>query len=81
MRALAVEASNSVGSGVPDKIVVGSALLTGVSRTGGRWQGPSRGRGVNAAGGIDVGGKKVKVELNCSTTPATRPRPSTWPSA
>ena len=52
---------------VPDSIVIGSTLpLTGTeSKTGGRYQ-----QGyelaveqINAAGGIDVDGKKVKVEL------------------
>ena len=54
-------------SDIPDKIVIGSTLpLTGAeSKTGGRYQ-----EGyqlavdeINAKGGIDVGGKKVKVEL------------------
>jgi branched-chain amino acid transport system substrate-binding protein len=52
---------------VPDKIVVGSTLpLTGAeSKTGGRYkQGYELAvEQVNAAGGIDVAGKKVKVEL------------------
>jgi branched-chain amino acid transport system substrate-binding protein len=60
--------SNSKASGtVPDTIVIGSTLpLTGAeSKTGGRYQ-----QGyelafeeINAAGGVDVNGKKVKVEL------------------
>ena len=59
--------SNSGDGKVPDKIVVGSTLpLTGVeSKTGGLYkQGYQLAvEEVNAAGGIDVGGKKVKVEL------------------
>jgi branched-chain amino acid transport system substrate-binding protein len=59
--------SNSGDGKVPDKIVVGSTLpLTGVeSKTGGRYkQGYQLAVDeVNTAGGIDVGGKKVKVEL------------------
>ena len=59
--------SNSGDGEVPDKIVVGSTLpLTGVeSKTGGRYkQGYQLAVDeVNTAGGIDVGGKKVKVEL------------------
>ena len=60
--------SNSKASGtVADTIVIGSTLpLTGAeSKTGGRYQ-----QGyelafeeINAAGGVDVNGKKVKVEL------------------
>lgn len=61
------EDSNSGDGEVPDKIVVGSTLpLTGVeSKTGGLYkQGYQLAVAeVNAAGGIDVGGKKVKVEL------------------
>lgn len=52
---------------VPDTIVIGSTLpLTGTeSKTGGRYkQGYELAvDDINAAGGIDVGGKKVKVEL------------------
>ena len=52
---------------VPDKIVIGSTLpLTGAeSKTGGRYkQGYELAFDeVNAAGGLDVNGKKVKVEL------------------
>jgi branched-chain amino acid transport system substrate-binding protein len=52
---------------VPDKIVIGSTLpLTGAeSKTGGRYkQGYELAVAeINAAGGIDVNGKKVKVEL------------------
>lgn len=52
---------------VPDTIVIGSTLpLTGVeSKTGGRYkQGYELAfEEINAAGGIDVNGKKVKVEL------------------
>ena len=52
---------------VPDTIVIGSTLpLTGAeSKTGGRYkQGYELAvEQVNAAGGIDVNGKKVKVEL------------------
>lgn len=52
---------------VPDKIVIGSTLpLTGVeSKTGGRYkQGLELAFAeINAAGGIDIDGKKVKVEL------------------
>lgn len=60
--------SSSEGAGtVPDKIVVGSTLpLTGAeSKTGGRYkQGYELAVDeINAAGGIDVNGKKVKVEL------------------
>jgi branched-chain amino acid transport system substrate-binding protein len=63
--------SSSSGSSdagaVPDTIVVGSTLpLTGAeSKTGGRYkQGYELAvEEVNAAGGVDVGGKKVKVEL------------------
>jgi branched-chain amino acid transport system substrate-binding protein len=63
--------SNSDESGdsgkVPDKIVIGSTLpLTGSeSKTGGRYkQGYQLAVDeINAAGGIDIGGKKVKVEL------------------
>lgn len=61
------EDSNSGDGEVPDKIVVGSTLpLTGVeSKTGGLYkQGYQLAvEEVNAAGGIDIGGKKVKVEL------------------
>jgi branched-chain amino acid transport system substrate-binding protein len=58
----------SKGAGtVPDKIVIGSTLpLTGAeSKTGGRYkQGYELAFDeVNAAGGLDVNGKKVKVEL------------------
>ena len=64
------QSSNS-GSGdagtVPDTIVIGSTLpLTGVeSKTGGRYkQGYELAfEQINAAGGIDLNGKKVKVEL------------------
>jgi len=65
--------SQSTGTGssdslaVPDTIVIGSTLpLTGTeSKTGGRYkQGYELAvEQVNAAGGIDVNGKKVKVEL------------------
>ena len=52
---------------VPDTIVIGSTLpLTGVeSKTGGRYkQGLELAfEEINAAGGIDLNGKKVKVEL------------------
>jgi len=52
---------------VPDKIVIGSTLpLTGTeSKTGGRYkQGYELAIDeINAAGGVDVNGKKVKVEL------------------
>ena len=52
---------------VPDKIVIGSTLpLTGAeSKTGGRYkQGYELAvEEINAAGGVDVNGKKVKVEL------------------
>lgn len=61
-------ASKNTDTGaVPDKIVIGSTLpLTGAeSKTGGRYkQGYQLAVDeVNAAGGIDVNGKKVKVEL------------------
>jgi branched-chain amino acid transport system substrate-binding protein len=60
--------SGSTDTGaVPDKIVIGSTLpLTGAeSKTGGRYkQGYELAVDeVNAAGGVDVNGKKVKVEL------------------
>ena len=60
--------SSSKDSGkVPDTIVIGSTLpLTGAeSKTGGRYkQGYELAVDeINAAGGIDVNGKKVKVEL------------------
>ena len=60
--------SSGGGKGeVPDKIVIGSTLpLTGAeSKTGGRYkQGYQLAvEEVNNAGGIDIGGKKVKVEL------------------
>jgi len=64
------QSSNSTSSGggaVPDTIVIGSTLpLTGAeSKTGGRYkQGLELAfEEINAAGGIDVNGKKVKVEL------------------
>jgi branched-chain amino acid transport system substrate-binding protein len=65
------QSSNTSGSSdagtVPDTIVIGSTLpLTGVeSKTGGRYkQGYELAFDeVNTAGGIDVNGKKVKVEL------------------
>lgn len=59
--------SSSSSSKVPDKIVIGSTLpLTGSeSKAGGRFkQGYELAVDeINAKGGIDVGGKKVKVEL------------------
>ena len=60
--------SSGVDAGtVPDTIVIGSTLpLTGVeSKTGGRYkQGYELAFDeINAAGGLDVNGKKVKVEL------------------
>jgi branched-chain amino acid transport system substrate-binding protein len=59
--------ANKDTGAVPDKIVIGSTLpLTGAeSKTGGRYkQGYQLAFDeVNAAGGVDVGGKKVKVEL------------------
>jgi len=57
-----------VPAGVPDKIVIGSTLpLTGTeSKTGGRFkQGYDLAVELeNADGGIDLGGKKVPVQLN-----------------
>jgi branched-chain amino acid transport system substrate-binding protein len=59
--------NNASDTAVPDKIVIGSTLpLTGAeSKTGGRYkQGYQLAVDeVNAAGGIDINGKKVKVEL------------------
>lgn len=61
------DSSGADAGTVPDTIVIGSTLpLTGAeSKTGGRYkQGYELAfEEINAAGGIDVNGKKVKVEL------------------